>query len=286
MQVDNYVVITAQYVVICDTLLCPEDMELVIATLGTELQDRQLLVINSHADWDHIWGNCFFETTASSTPSVPIIAQQHCRTRMLSEEAQVDLLEFQQRYPLFQNVHLTPPTLTFPQTLRIHGGDLTLELFSAPGHCPDHIALWLPELRLLLAFDAAETPIPLIGDVQQVQPMFTTLEHFLTMQPEQVFFSHGENTGIAVIQQNLHYLHEIEARCRALLSTHLPTSTELEHSSALIHYAFDAVLADVPQNNAPVIDHTYYSWVHEQNTRHILQWLLSDSAITRGKKAE
>ena len=60
MEVDAFIVITTRYVIVLDTLLCPEDMETVMHEVREELAGRELLVVNSHADWDHCWGNNYF----------------------------------------------------------------------------------------------------------------------------------------------------------------------------------------------------------------------------------
>src|SRR5689334_20482302 len=87
MEVDAYAIITERYVVLGDTLLCPEDMAQVMQEIQDALAGRQLLVINSHADWDHAWGNGYF----TGAHTAPIIAHQHCRTRLQSDEAQTRL---------------------------------------------------------------------------------------------------------------------------------------------------------------------------------------------------
>ena len=268
MEVDAFVVITTRYVVVLDTLLCPEDMETVMHEVREELAGRELLIVNSHADWDHCWGNNYFtEENAAS-----IVAHEFCFTRLKSEEEKAELLEYQQHYPYFQNVVLVPPTITFPEKLTINGGDLTLELFSAPGHHADHIAVWLPEIRLLLAFDAAEKPLPLIESAESVQQMYDTLEHFIALQPQRVLCAHGKTTDISIVTQNLHYLQEIEQRGRTLLATHHPSNTELEHHSALIRYSFDDVVA--PSSDISEADRAFYTWAHERNVQYVLQWLL------------
>ncbi len=267
MEVDAFTVITTRYVVVLDTLLCPEDMETGMHEIRDELVSRELLVVNSHADWDHCWGNRYF--TGENAAS--IIAHDYCFTRLKSEEAKTELQEFQQRYPDFRNVALVPPTLTFPDKLTIRGGDLTLELFSAPGHHADHIAVWIPEIRLLLAFDAAEKPLPLLESAESVQSMYDTLEHFLVLQPQHVLYAHGKTTDIGVVTQNLQYLQEIEQRGHTLLATHHPSDTELEHASALIHYSFDDVGVSSDVSEA---DRVFYTWAHERNVRYMLQWLL------------
>ena len=46
MEVDAYVVITHRYLVVLDTLLCPEDMAVVMHEVQGELAGRQLLVVS------------------------------------------------------------------------------------------------------------------------------------------------------------------------------------------------------------------------------------------------
>jgi glyoxylase-like metal-dependent hydrolase (beta-lactamase superfamily II) len=272
--VDAYVVVTDRYVVICDTMLCPEDMQLLINELHPALIERELLVVNSHADWDHVWGNCHF----SGEWNPPIIAHTRCLARMRSEEARATLADFQQRDTTFQNVELTPPTLTFNQTLTIHGGDLTLELFPAPGHQPDHIAIWIPELRLLLAFDAVEHPLPSLSGPEGVPAMFATLQHFLTLQPARVLCCHGGTTSVTQIEKNLRYLRELEKQAEqqvhSLLTSHHDTNIDLASASVLQAYPFEQVLSATTTPGED-IDETFYRAMHAANVRAVVAWLLS-----------
>ena len=67
----------------------------------------------------------------------------------------------QEREPgRFDGLRLTAPTITFDERLQIDGGDLTLQLFATPGHQPDHCSIFIPEIGMLLAGDAAELPFP------------------------------------------------------------------------------------------------------------------------------
>jgi len=190
---------------------------------------------------------------------------------MQSEEARQELIDYQQRYPVFHNVELIPPTITFNEGLAILGGDLTIELIPAPGHHTDHIAAWIPQLSLLLAFDAVEKPLPSIENAGAVPSMFATLERFVAMQPERVLCSHGKSTSSALVNQNLEYLRELERRSRAYLQQRLPANDELEHAAEIIHYPLDRAIED----SAEPFDRAYYSWAHNQNVRSLFQWLMS-----------
>ena len=267
MEVDAYIVITDNYLVVFDTLLCPEDVQVMMQVVQDQLAGRQVLVVNSHADWDHAWGNAYF----TREQAVPIIAHEYGLVRMQSEEARAELADYQQRYPIFHNVKLIPATLTFNQKLTIHDGNLTIELFAAPGHHLDHIATWIPQLSLLLAFDAVEKPLPCIEDAAGVPSMFATLERFLALQPERVLCSHGKTTSPELVKANLAYLREIEQRCHVLLLQRRPTPQELEHASALINYPLDEVIA----GSTEPVDRTFYGWAHDANVRYVMQWLLA-----------
>jgi glyoxylase-like metal-dependent hydrolase (beta-lactamase superfamily II) len=248
-------------------MLFPHDVAAMMQQVGEASEGRTLLCVNSHADWDHTWGNAYF-TGARATP---IIAHNYCRLRMQAEEARRELEEFRRLDPLFQSVHLVPPTITFSEGMTIDGGDLTIELLPAPGHHLDQIAAWIPELRLLLAFDAVESPLPSVDGPQGVPLMFATLERLDALKPRRVLCSHGKTPDPHLIQTNLAYLREIERRSRAYLHTHRPAWQEIEtaHVSQLIAYPFDEVISDFGGK----FDRTYYSRAHEENVAAVVRWL-------------
>ena len=185
------------------------------------------------------------------------------------EEARKGLEEYQQLYPIFRSVELVLPTITFQHRLTIHGGDLSIELIPAPGHHLDHVAAWIPQLRLLLAFDAAEMPFPIIEDAAAVPLMFSTLESFVTLQPERVLCSHGKTTSPELVKENLAYFREVERRCRAFIQAHQPTDAEMEHTAEIIGYPLDEVIA----GKGGEIDRKFYGWAHDNNVRCIMEWL-------------
>ncbi len=270
MEVDVYVILGERYVVLLDTLLCPADMAALMQVIGPELGNRQLLCVNSHADWDHVWGNSYF----SGERSVPILAHEDCWQRMNSEAARQKLADLQAQAPVFRDVQLVPPTLTFNEQMTIHAGGLTIELLHAPGHCQDQIVAWLPELRLLLAFDAVEMPLPCLKNAAGVPLMFATLQRLMALNAQRVLCSHGNTTSPALISENLTYVREIERRARLLLAHHTPTEAELEHAAELVGYSFDEVIAPITVE----VDRAFYASAHEQNVRATLQWLLSPVA--------
>ncbi len=264
LEVDAYLIVGERYAVVLDTLLCPADMAAVMLASKSAIGDRQILCVNSHADWDHTWGNGYF----SNERSVPILAHEHCRRRIHAGMARRHLENYQARYPVFRDVRLLPPTLTFSERLTIADNDLTIELLHAPGHCSDQIVAWLPEISLLLAFDAVEKPLPYVEDAES---MFATLERLQALKAQHVLCSHGKTTSPALIEENLAYLKEIKRRATLVLerigSRERDDPTPL---SEIIHYPFDEVIAHMTEE----IDRTYYGQAHEQNVSAIVYWLL------------
>jgi glyoxylase-like metal-dependent hydrolase (beta-lactamase superfamily II) len=273
LQVDAYGIITERFIIICDTLLCPEDVQFMLQTLQDNLSGRQLLAINSHSHWDHTWGNSYFRS--AEAPEALMIAHALCAPSMNTPANLAFLQDYQQRFPLFKHVAITTPALAFTDTLTLDGGDLKLELLHTPGHCAEHCSIWLPELRLLLAFDVAESPFPTIGSADSVGDMLSTLEKLQALQPATVLCSHGQTSDPAILTDNLTYLRTIEERARLLLASQHPSDQQLEQASELINYPYAEVIA----GNTASIDHNFYQEMHTQNVRYTLQWLLQTSGL-------
>src|SRR5689334_21249013 len=157
--VDCFIIVCDRYVILVDTMINPQTASAMLEIAGDYLVDgRQLLVINTHADFDHCWGNQIF-VGPDAQYAAPIIATRRCYDRFIGPERHGKVEQMQADEPdVYGDVVLTPPTILFDDQLFIDGGDLSLRLFLTPGHQPDHIAILIPEAGLLLAGDAAEMP--------------------------------------------------------------------------------------------------------------------------------
>ncbi|MBK3562871.1 MBL fold metallo-hydrolase [Streptomyces sp. MBT62] len=211
-EVDAVVVRTERFVALVDTMSTPELCHALLREIDADLGERPLLVINTHADWDHVWGN------AAVAGRAPIIAHQTAVDRLRSPRAAADLKTRTEEDSRFAAVRLVEPTLTFTDSLTLNGGDLTLELIHTPGHTDDHIAVWIPQLRLCLAGDAAEDPIPEVTDPTgaDLRKLRGSLQRLRALRPLTVLPSHGETTGPELLDDNLAYFARITERVRAL----------------------------------------------------------------------
>jgi glyoxylase-like metal-dependent hydrolase (beta-lactamase superfamily II) len=221
--VDTWVVVSRRYVVIVDTMDGPQSAAALLEIARPHLDGRQLLVLNTHSHWDHAWGNQAFDGPGALHPA-PILATRACAELFGQARAQVKLAEMQAQEPVrFDEVRLTPPTLVFDGAGRIDGGDLTLELLPAPGHAPDQLVVWIPEIRTLLAADAAEAPFPFAQAPETLPALRATLAQMAALDPAVALYCHApETAGPALLQANIGYFDALEERCRAALANGAP----------------------------------------------------------------
>ena len=146
------VLLGERFTIVFDTLYSQRDMRQVCALV--EERRRPVLVINSHADDDHAWGNGAF-------PLAPIIGHDLCRQRfVVGHELASQLEQRQEENPEeFEHVELIAPDITFSSTLTVDAGGFTVVLHHLPGHKGDCLVAHLPELGFLLGGDTVESPI-------------------------------------------------------------------------------------------------------------------------------
>lgn len=271
--VQVFVVVTARFVVLVDTLINPRTAQTVMDQVQPLLAGRQLLVVNTHADFDHAWGNQLFAGPDALYPA-PILAHHRCAQVLDEPETAAYLAKVQAEQPaIFGPVRLTKPTLTFDRELVIDGGDLTLRLFPAFGHTPDHIAIYIPEISTLLAGDAAELPYPMAHSVAGLPEMRATLASLAALGAQTALYCHAPPTiGPQLIQDNIAYFDAIEAACRATLTRDPAFDPNgVDDLAAVVGCAY----ADCTPHGAAWenVDPDYKGERHADQIRMMLAWL-------------
>lgn len=273
--VDVFIVVTQRYVVLVDTVINPATAAQMVGYAQPYLNEgRQLLVVNTHADYDHCWGNGVFAGPGAHWPA-PILGSQRCADLVRQPEATTYLHEMQEKEPdIFGDVTLIPPTLSFEGSLTIDGGDLTLELFPAPGHTEDHLAIYLPQINTLLAADAAELPFPFARTVEGLPVMRETLARLAALNPATALYCHAPVTiGPQLLRDNISYFDRVEQHCRAALTRGLPQDLDAVDVVALVDLPFEQATPAGPDWQG--IDAFYRTTGHAQQIRMMLTWLTS-----------
>lgn len=207
-EVDCFAIISNSHVIILDTFTTPEDALEMMQILKPNLEQRVLLVINSHQHSDHTWGNAVF---AQDGPyPAPILAHKHSKDLLERQRAQ--LLEQQKLESRLANVKIVAPTVYFSDSCTINAGDLTLELMPAFGHTSDQIVVWIPELQTLLATDALEFPFPYVASSGNLAQMLDTIRKLQALKARIVLPCHGGLHDASLIIKNLEHFDWLEAQ--------------------------------------------------------------------------
>lgn len=205
-EVDAVFVSTERFNVLVDTLGTPSLCRRALELLADRMRDRPLIVVNSHMDWDHFWGN-------RAISDAPIIAHQSAMERLRDPSALQTLEQKRKTEPRFHEVELVSPTLTFTgESMTLHGGDLSLHLLHTPGHTPDHLAVWIPEIETCLAVDAVEHPISEVwrSAPDDLRSLRSSLNLIRRLKPKQLVLAHGQTSDPAVLDRNIAYFENIQ----------------------------------------------------------------------------
>lgn len=276
--VDSFAVITDRYCVVIDTLVSPETVAQVMAALQAELAgppSRDLLVVNTHADWDHTWGNAFFDGPTAQFLA-PIVGHTASARRIDLDEAKRFLADSQSRHPgWYDGVDFRLPTIEFEDSLTIRGGDLSLQLIPTPGHTPDHVCVWIPELRLLIAGDAAELPLPYVDDYRTLPALRASLQSMLELRPEMVLYCHGAGMySPDLIEHNLWYFDDLETRTRVALGAN-PDADPIELSADVLRWPLEEVMpGDLRVDELFSVD--FYRDSHDRAIRAMASWVMEN----------
>lgn len=272
--VQTFIVVTQRYVVLIDTVINPATARRLVEHARPYLAaGRTLLVINTHADYDHAWGNQLFAGADAPFPA-PIIGSQRCADRLRADEEASLLQEMQRAEPeIFSEVRLTPPTVRFDGELTIDGGDLTLHLIPTPGHTEDHLSIYIPEIATLLAGDAAELPYPAARTPTGLPAMRASIAALAALNAQIVLYCHAPVTaGPQLLRDNLAYFDALERACRRGQAQGVDASTAMEAQLAeLLACRYDEI---TPQRELWRDVQSYYRTDgHATQLRMMLDWV-------------
>jgi glyoxylase-like metal-dependent hydrolase (beta-lactamase superfamily II) len=188
--------------VVWDTLSHPRDM----ARWLPLIRGRELIVVYSHADWDHIWGTAGLPLERATV----VTGHRTCQARFTADVPRT-LRERQQAEPgAWDEVVLIAPDTVFDLETTVDLGSMTLELHHLPGHTPDTIVGFVPERGLLLMGDTAETPFPVVPPDSPLAAWVGGLEGWeRDPRVQTVVPAHGPIGGVEILQNNIRYLRAL-----------------------------------------------------------------------------
>lgn len=192
-----HVILGDNHVFVLDTFLGNDSMKIVQNIIAEEgYASKSIVVFNSHADYDHYWGNGAFKDAS-------IVGHEHCKVRVLAEgEASLVKYADHQR----GEIELIPPNRTFQETLTFE--DEGVKFFHTPGHTLDSSSCFDERDGVLFVGDNVESPIPYLNHVNFAQ-YIRSLESYLELEWKFIIAGHDpllEKPDL--VKQNIDYLQK------------------------------------------------------------------------------
>jgi glyoxylase-like metal-dependent hydrolase (beta-lactamase superfamily II) len=152
------VLITGDRMYLMDTFMGPLPMRELMGQIHPLMGKSELVVLNSHSHFDHVWGNGAF-------PGIPIVSHERCR-EIMEKEGESVLRELGSAHPewVMGEVEITLPSVTFTGSLVFHDRGRQVRLEHFPGHSGDSIIVLASPGNICLAGDSVEDPFPLLQE--------------------------------------------------------------------------------------------------------------------------
>jgi glyoxylase-like metal-dependent hydrolase (beta-lactamase superfamily II) len=179
-QVTASAIVTAEGVVVIDTLPFPSETRQVIDYIERRAPIKYVIYTHYHAD--HTYGGYLFR-------NAQFVAHELCRELLITRgEAGLKLARMQN--PGLADVQLRLPDIVFSGEIALRLGGKTFVLTHSPGHTPDGITIYIREDKILFAADTV-MPVPYIVD-GDAPTMLKSLQVLKGMALENVVQGHGE----------------------------------------------------------------------------------------------
>jgi glyoxylase-like metal-dependent hydrolase (beta-lactamase superfamily II) len=218
-----YVIDGPRHIFVVDTFLGPDPMDEMKAKLVQEgVEGKPFVVFNTHADYDHFWGNQSFEGS--------LIVAQESTLRRIRTQGEEGLRE--NRGQMMGEVRLTPPNLLFRK--KITFVEDRVEFFYTPGHTGDSSSCYDTVDRTLLPGDNLEVPYPYVN-LLNLKEYTQSLEEYLKLEARVIIPGHDppQSDG-ELLGQNLNYIRnvasghiDISAMSPRQLRAHYPNAVRL-----------------------------------------------------------
>jgi len=193
-----YLIDAGEKLFLCDTHVGPKSMEVVKEHIDTQgLREKEIIVFNSHSDWDHIWGNCAF-------PDSTIIAHESCRQR-IEERGEYDLEKYEGKFH-DGTFKLKLPNLTFDNRLKFEEHDI--EFIYAPGHTVDSAICYDRKDSVLFVGDLVEYPNPYLN-YDDLGAYIKSLEYIKSLGAKIILCGHSGKVDENLINENIAFITEL-----------------------------------------------------------------------------
>jgi cyclase len=192
------------------------------------------IVVNSHVDQDHVFGNqvfpgaviCATEQTSEAFARHPAELKaelERLEAELAATADQTALARKRERYEALSAVRLTPPTLTFRESIEFHGSARRAQLFTyGGGHSVSDSLLYLPADRILFTGDLVTVghhPYLAAGDHRQWLAILDRVDHLAV---DRLVPGHGPVGSMADLRAIRAYIADLQGAALAGVEADVP----------------------------------------------------------------
>jgi len=191
-----YAIGCADYILLCDTYLGAAAMQVVVSLLKDTFGDKPITVFNTHADYDHVWGNTFFKDSKICA---------HERTHTLMAEKNEAFRMALKDLACGENETYLPNEIFFDSFI-FHNEEITL--FHAPGHTADSSLLYDARDGVIFAGDMWEAPLPCVA-WHHFDVYLRSLHSMIEMKPHIMLSAHSGRVTDEIVTHTLRYIEAL-----------------------------------------------------------------------------
>ncbi|MDP6454386.1 MAG: MBL fold metallo-hydrolase [SAR202 cluster bacterium] len=173
-------------------------------------------VIDTHAHWDHSWGNEEF-------PEATIIGHENCYDEMVDVEWNRQWREkvIAANDPWSEEAHIvniTPPNLTFETSMQLRFGGRAIDLkYFGKAHTSGDIFIFLPEEKIAFTGDVAmDRGVPFLGDSYPAEWPGTD-DRLVELPIERFVAGHGPIGDHDALLQARDFIHSLVANLKTAI---------------------------------------------------------------------
>jgi glyoxylase-like metal-dependent hydrolase (beta-lactamase superfamily II) len=204
----TYAIYRGESAIVVDTMDLPGQGEWVRKQLQDKYAVKYFTLVNTHWHLDHITGNHLYKNES-------IIGHAETRKIILANKNAIEAGTLWGP-PAFPAI---PPHVTFKGRMDLWLEDLKVELHEFAIHCKGHLAVYLPDDKILLTADMLEDPIWIFKfDFATPESQLAEFERMWAMDIERIYSSHCDLDTVKAggydrnfIKNNVNYLKRMLA---------------------------------------------------------------------------
>jgi len=148
-QTTSAIIESEEAMIVTDPTWLPQEIEEIKQYINERIGRRQLYIIYTHSDFDHIIGTGAF-------PEAKVIASEAFKNNTRKEEIIKEIYEFDQEYYIERDYEINYPTVD--RVIKEDGeklelGEMTLTFYKAPGHTDDGLFTVIEPYGIFLSGD-------------------------------------------------------------------------------------------------------------------------------------